>query len=214
MSGSSTARQKMLQFVNWKMRVTISDTREITGTFMAFDKHMNMILGDSEEYRLVKQQGKRGKDAYVEEKRLLGLLLLRGEAVISIKPVGPPAPAPKYKAPAGGAPAQAALPGTAGMAGMAGMIARPAAPRPAMPRPGMPVPGQPMPFPGQPGARPGMPMMMMRPPPGGMRPGMPMPPRPGMMPPHMMFGRGGPPGGFPGARPGMPPQGRGGPPQK
>lgn len=124
MSGSSTARQKMLQFVNWKMRVTISDTREITGTFMAFDKHMNMILGDSEEYRLVKQQGKRGKDAYVEEKRLLGLLLLRGEAVISIKPVGPPAPAPKYKAPAGGAPAQAALPGTAGMAGMAGMIAR------------------------------------------------------------------------------------------
>lgn len=184
-------RQKMLQFVNWKMRITISDTREIVGTFMAFDKHMNMILGDSEEFRLVKQEGKKGKDAWVEEKRLLGLLLLRGDAVISVKPVGPPAPAPKYKEKEGGVKVVAALPGQGPLPGMVG-------PRPGMPmmRPGMPMmrPGMPPMF-GRGGPPP---QMMGRPgmmPPGGMpRPGMPMPfpggpPRPGMA----MPGRGGPP---------------------
>jgi len=176
----------MLQFVNWRMRITISDTREIVGTFMAFDKHMNMILGDSEEFRLVKQDGKKGKEAWVEEKRLLGLLLLRGDAVVSVKPVGPPAPTPKYKVPPGGDNAiKAALPGSGPLPGMVG-------PRPGMPpmRPGMP------PMFGR-----GGPPQMMGGPPRGMMPG---PPRPGMMP----F-----PGGPP--RPGMPMPGRGGgPPQQ
>eukprot|EP00954_Amorphochlora_amoebiformis_P002721 213626-Amorphochlora_amoeboformis.AAC.1 len=44
---------KMLQFINWKMKVSIQDTRTLVGTFMAFDKHMNIVLGDCEEYRVV-----------------------------------------------------------------------------------------------------------------------------------------------------------------
>jgi len=47
---------KMLQFVNWKMKVSIQDTRTLVGTFMAFDKHMNIVLGDCDEYRVVKSK--------------------------------------------------------------------------------------------------------------------------------------------------------------
>jgi len=49
----------MLQYVNWRMRVTISDTRTLLGTFMAFDKHMNIVLGDCEEYRKIKSKKRR-----------------------------------------------------------------------------------------------------------------------------------------------------------
>lgn len=53
--------QKILQFINWRIRVTIQDSRCLVGTFMAFDKHMNMVLGDCEEFRRVVPKGKKGK---------------------------------------------------------------------------------------------------------------------------------------------------------
>jgi small nuclear ribonucleoprotein B and B' len=91
---------KMLQYVNWRMRIQISETRTLLGTFMAYDKHMNLVLGDCEEYRKI-----RGKDkGDREEKRMLGLVLLRGENVISLSADTPPPPAPRAQLAAGAAP--------------------------------------------------------------------------------------------------------------
>jgi small nuclear ribonucleoprotein B and B' len=192
----------MLQYVNWRMRVTISDSRTLLGTFMAFDKHMNLVLGDCEEYRKIKSKGKEDR----EEKRTLGLVLLRGENVISLSAEAPPLPKSNKKATAGpgvgkavgrGAPVAPLAAAPKGLAGpirgvggpgqdvmMPQMGGRPA-PMSAPPQlynPGMGGHGgPPMGFPGMPGGPPmGFPGMP------GMPPMMGRPPMPGM-------GRGGPP---------------------
>ena len=50
---------KLLSYVNYRMRVTVVDGRQIVGRFMAYDKHMNLVLGDAEEFR--KLPPKKGK---------------------------------------------------------------------------------------------------------------------------------------------------------
>jgi len=80
---SITKNSKMLQFVNYRMRVTLDDKRTIIGRFLAFDKHMNLVLADSEETR-------RTKKAQAEERRALGLVLIRGECVVSLAIESPP----------------------------------------------------------------------------------------------------------------------------
>lgn len=39
------------------MRVTLSNGRTFVGSFMAYDSHMNLVLGDAEEFRKVKVKG-------------------------------------------------------------------------------------------------------------------------------------------------------------
>ncbi|EDQ90485.1 uncharacterized protein MONBRDRAFT_3442, partial [Monosiga brevicollis MX1] len=73
------------QFLNYRMRITTDDGRYLIGTFMAYDKHMNIILADCEEHR----KPKKGADEK-EEKRTLGLILLRGENVLGLSIEGPP----------------------------------------------------------------------------------------------------------------------------
>lgn len=69
--------------------VSLQDGRQLVGRFMAFDRHMNLVLGDAEEFR--KLPPKKGSgDAERESRRPLGFLLVRGEEIISLTIEGPP----------------------------------------------------------------------------------------------------------------------------
>ena len=71
------------------MRVTLLDGRQLVGRFMAFDRHMNVVLGETEEFRRLPPK-KGVSEADRELRRPLGLVLIRGEEVISLTVEGPP----------------------------------------------------------------------------------------------------------------------------
>lgn len=80
--------------VNYKVRVTTSNTSTFVGTLVSYDKYMNLVLSECEEFRLMKKSknylDNKKDDTEVdaskvrEQKRLLGLVILRGENVISV----------------------------------------------------------------------------------------------------------------------------------
>ena len=83
----------MLSLINWRMKITINDGRAFVGQMLAFDRHMNLVLADCEEFRRVRPKKKPGETetpAMQEIKRTLGLVILRGETVVSLSVEGPP----------------------------------------------------------------------------------------------------------------------------
>merc|ERR1712137_254303 len=114
-------RRKLAQFFNWKVSVTLVDGRVLVGTLMAVDKHVNLVLCNTEEYRKYKVKGKpEGK----ELKRMLGFIVVRGVNVLYVHPeeagkedlVETDKPR-KVKAAAKATPAPAAAPAKAGLPG-------------------------------------------------------------------------------------------------
>jgi small nuclear ribonucleoprotein B and B' len=83
----ATQRSKFLQWIDFRVRLTIQDGRMMVGTFLAFDKHMNIVLADAEEYRITKTN-KTGVQKQI--KRTLGLVIIRGENIISLTAEAPP----------------------------------------------------------------------------------------------------------------------------
>jgi small nuclear ribonucleoprotein B and B' len=48
----------MLALVNYRLKVTINDGRYLIGQMLAYDKHMNLVLAECEEFRLVRKKQK------------------------------------------------------------------------------------------------------------------------------------------------------------
>jgi len=199
----------------------MNDSRVLVGTFMAFDRHMNIVLGDTEEYRKIKAKKGSGITEEREEKRVLGLIILRGDSVVSLTIEGPPPPELNEKLTPGG-PGVSKLSAGRGVpvmnnapAGLGGPVRGVGGPGLSIMQPPTQVAAQmqaqqfpPRPLPGSIPPRPLPGMGMGMPPPGMM--GMGMPPPPGMigMPPPGMMPRGPPGMGMPPrAPPGMPPRG-------
>ena len=44
----ATQRSKFLQWIDFRVRITLQDARMMVGSFLAFDKHMNVVLADTE----------------------------------------------------------------------------------------------------------------------------------------------------------------------
>lgn len=59
---------------------------------MAFDRHMNLVISDAEEYRTLKSKKGQGLTEEKHEKRTLGLIILRGDTIVSMTIEGPPPP--------------------------------------------------------------------------------------------------------------------------
>lgn len=111
----------MLRYVEHRLRITLSDSRTITGTFLAFDKHLNLVLSDTEEFRTLRKGSRANVIEERQEKRNLGLIILRGENVVSIAVEGPPPPSASGRLAPGGpgiasGAGRGALPGIAGAA--------------------------------------------------------------------------------------------------
>ncbi len=64
-----------------RLRVTLVDGRSLSGTFLALNNRLNLVLVDSDS--IVKER---------TEKRSMYLVIRRGENVVSIAVEGPPAP--------------------------------------------------------------------------------------------------------------------------
>ena len=72
-----TKGNKMISYVGQTLTVTLGDGRTMVGQLLAFDKFMNLVLTETEETRPWGRSG--------PMKRQLGLVLLRGEQVVSIR---------------------------------------------------------------------------------------------------------------------------------
>ncbi len=48
-----SVKSRFESFLDHRVRVTIHDNREMVGTLLAFDQHLNLVLNDTQEIRKV-----------------------------------------------------------------------------------------------------------------------------------------------------------------
>lgn len=88
-------KTRLADLIHYRVKVTTLDGRHVIGELLAFDKYMNLVLADSEEFRITNQSKNAIKDAkragqlstedlVREDKRALGLVILRGVNVVGV----------------------------------------------------------------------------------------------------------------------------------
>ena len=68
-------------WINYRIRVTLTDTIILIGIVLVFDKHMNLVLSETEKHRRIKIKNKK---MIKKEKNFLGLILVRWDSVFII----------------------------------------------------------------------------------------------------------------------------------
>ncbi|GMH74389.1 hypothetical protein TL16_g06451 [Triparma laevis f. inornata] len=102
--GSAGKASKLMGLIDSRLRVVLVDryvekrkwhrdylmarTRVLVGTFLAFDKYLNLVLSSCEENRTTTTT-ENGSTTETEQRRSLGLVILRGENVVSVTVEGP-----------------------------------------------------------------------------------------------------------------------------
>ncbi|KAK6202907.1 uncharacterized protein RJT21DRAFT_22624 [Scheffersomyces amazonensis] len=96
-----TKSTKLSNFINYRLRIISKDTsnnRNYIGTLLAFDNHLNLVLSDVEEIRMTKKSihalrsgtNNEGTVKPTFDKRSLGLIILRGDQIVSLSIESPP----------------------------------------------------------------------------------------------------------------------------
>lgn len=99
----ASKKARLRDIIHYRVKVITTDSRQIIGELLAFDKHYNLVLADAAEFRLTKKSMLSLKDRardkssekpeselIQEQRRKLGLIILRGETVISVTIEAPP----------------------------------------------------------------------------------------------------------------------------
>lgn len=70
-----TKQNKLMTLVKKRVKITLKDSKIIVGRLLAYDKHMNVVIEEGEEFR---------KTLKATERRNIGLIMLTGRNIISI----------------------------------------------------------------------------------------------------------------------------------
>ncbi len=130
-----TGKNKMMQMVGARIRLAMHDGRILVGQLVAFDKHLNVVIADCEEFRPHRQKAAAmavdgGEEAPAAVRRTLGFVMLRGQHIVTLV--------------AEAAPAHGDAGANRARIPAAHLMAPPAAPHPAMAGGrGIPMPGAP-----------------------------------------------------------------------
>ncbi|KAK6456416.1 uncharacterized protein RJT20DRAFT_128311 [Scheffersomyces xylosifermentans] len=99
---------KMSDLIHYRLKISTIDNRYFIGSLLAFDKHLNLVLSDTEESRITKKSistlkknaasdAQNAHEPPTFEKRSLGLIILRGEQIVSLSIESPPPLDPKKR---------------------------------------------------------------------------------------------------------------------
>ncbi|XP_013138785.1 PREDICTED: N-alpha-acetyltransferase 38, NatC auxiliary subunit-like isoform X2 [Papilio polytes] len=77
-NGEIDGKTKLRKWLNMNFRIEMTDGRVLIGVFLCTDRDANVILGACSEYL-------KSNDGETEEPRVLGLVMVPGRHIVSIK---------------------------------------------------------------------------------------------------------------------------------